>query len=88
MIFLQAANAYMIFMHKHRANIVANNPGMSSQAVTKALAEMWSKVSQEEKDACEADAAKDRVRYEEEAQHYKPLREKELEELYEVSSSA
>lgn len=63
-------SAYLFFLEKNRARLKESDPDISIVQMTSRLAEMWKKVSDDEKAACEALAKKDRDRYAAEKEAY------------------
>ena len=57
-------SAYFQFMNDRRNKFREDNPDMSMCQITKALTEVWKKLTDEEKQKYEDMAAKDRTRYE------------------------
>jgi structure-specific recognition protein 1 len=58
----KSLTSYLVFMQRHRAELAAANPGVSTQDLTTLLAEKWKTVEEEERRLCEEIALNDHVR--------------------------
>mmetsp|Transcript_25093 Transcript_25093/g.54568 ORF Transcript_25093/g.54568 Transcript_25093/m.54568 type:complete len:820 (+) Transcript_25093:133-2592(+) len=63
-------SAWNVFMERNRKDTAASNPEMPFHEVNKVLAEKWKAASPEERAACEAEAERDRQRYDKEMSEY------------------
>ena len=59
-------SSYFLFMNDRRNKFKDDNPDMTMCQITKALTEVWKKLTDEEKKKYEDQANKDRTRYEQE----------------------
>ena len=59
-------SSYFLFMNDRRNKFREDNPDMTMCQITKALTEVWKKLTDEEKKKYEDMVAKDRIRYEQE----------------------
>ena len=66
----RATTAYLVFLERHRKRVTEANPDTKPKEITTLLAIEWRKVSDDEKQECEAIAAQDKDRHAKEMAEY------------------
>ena len=66
----RATTAYLVFLERHRKRVTEANPDTKPKEITTLLAIEWRKVSDDEKQECEAIAARDKDRHAKEMAEY------------------
>ena len=69
----RAMSAYLVFLNKHRDQVVAKHKNWSVTEVTKELARKWKAVSDSERAECQKESDRDKERYYSEMRDYVPL---------------
>jgi len=65
-------SAFLFFSTDKRKEVIAAHPGISFQDIAKTLGEMWKNFTDADKKTYEQSAQRDRLRYKEQMEHYKP----------------
>jgi len=65
-------SAFLFFSSAKRNEVTKTHPGIKFQEVAKILGEMWKGITEADKKPYEQQAQRDRLRYKEEMEHYKP----------------
>jgi len=65
-------SAFLFFSTDKRKDVIAAYPGITFQDIAKKLGEMWKGFTEADKKPYEQKADRDRLRYKEEMEHYKP----------------
>jgi len=65
-------SAFLFFSTEKRKEVIAAHPGISFQDIAKTLGEMWKNFTDADKKTYEQSAQRDRLRYKEQMEHYKP----------------